>query len=53
MGTEIETTKKISENVFSRELNPVLLVTGQMPLGQWTNPAIPQSLPYKGPSNSA
>ena len=31
MGTEIETTKEMSENVFSRELNPGLLVTGQMP----------------------
>ena len=31
MGAEIETTKEMSENVFSRESNPGLLVTGQMP----------------------
>ena len=30
MGTEIYTTKEMSENVFSRELNPGLLVTSQM-----------------------
>ena len=31
MGSEIETTKEMSENVFSRESNPGFLVTGQMP----------------------
>ena len=34
MGTEIDTTKEMSENVFSRESNPGLLVTGQMPYHQ-------------------
>ena len=31
MGTEIDRIKEMSENVFSRESNPGLLVTGQMP----------------------
>ena len=28
MGTEIDTTKEMSENVFSRESNPGLLIIG-------------------------
>ena len=43
MGTEIETTKEMSENVFSRESNPGLLVTGQMPHHLATEPTPPFS----------
>ena len=31
METEIDTTKEMSEKVFSRESNPDLLITSQMP----------------------
>ena len=43
MGTEIDTTKEMSENVFSRESNPGLLVTGQMPYHWATEPTPPFS----------